>query len=262
LDRRLRTVEDLEEAYGLPVLGRIPRNRQLAKASERTSLRALDEGADEAFRLLRANLRYYNVDREIRSILVASPESGDGKTTIARMLAMTMASMGDEVVLVETDLHKKATGALADSSLTGLSTVLAGYTELDDALLPPQEGWDRSREDGEPFTVLPKGPLPPNPSELVDSDRMRSLLKTLEGRFDVVILDTPPLIIISDALSLVPLVSGILVVSSLGRTSREIAQGFRKQLGLLRARPLGLVVNFTVPEENYYYSRSTASAAV
>lgn len=251
LDRRLRTVEELEATYRLPVLARIPRNRRLARSGEPVSLSRLGDGADAAFRMLRANLRYYNVDRKIRSILVASPQSGDGKTTVGRMLAMAMAAQGEDVLFVEADLHKEAEGAGGSTpTMAGLSTVLLGYTDLDDAFVSVGQP-------GEAFKVLPTGPLPPNPSELVDSDSMRSLLRALESRFDMVILDTPPLSIVSDALSLISLVSGVLVISGLGRTTRETAETFRKQLRLLQARPLGLVVNFSAPEKNYYYDSPT-----
>ena len=129
IDRRVRSVEEMEEIYELPLVGRIPRSRTLAGDAAEGLGTQTPEG--EAFRILRANLRYFGVDDDLHTILAVSPEQGDGKSTVARGLAMTMAEMGDEVVLVEADLRKgsefrRITGEPAD----GLSDVLAG-TPLD-----------------------------------------------------------------------------------------------------------------------------------
>ena len=245
LDRRISDRDEFERIYGLPVLGEIPRTRELGRGEVTFEVA-------ERFRTLRTSLRYVNFNRRMHSLLVASPMPEDGKSTIARSLAETMAMMGDRVVLVELDLHGPIDNR---DSGPGLSTVLIG-DELEDALitqpLPNATG-------GEPrqLTVLPAGSTPPNPSELIDSERMRDVLAELERKFELVVLDAPAMARVSDGLSLVPVVSGILIVAGLGHTTTRAAMGLRQQIAILGGHPVGLVVNFT-PHERHgrYYSYS------
>jgi capsular exopolysaccharide synthesis family protein len=258
-DRRLKTIEQFEELYELPVIARVPNSRSLGKSGRRGQEEALNKTLGfseeaEAFRALRANLRYFNVDRQVKSVLVASPLSGDGKSTVARYLAITMAAMGDRVCLVNADLRKVDATGHDD----GLSLVLAGF-DLDRALIEVPITFDAVTQQSRMLVELPAGPLPPNPSELIESARMRWLIHELERRYDVVLIDSPALMTVSDALSLVPETSGVLVVGALGRTTRRSALDLRKQLALLRGRPLGLVANFwTSQKSEYYYDRAGA----
>jgi capsular exopolysaccharide synthesis family protein len=250
LDRRVKTVEELEEVYGLPVLARIPRSRALRTHEKRrategalTRESVFSEEA-EAFRTLRANLRHFNTDRDIRSILVASAMSGEGKSTVARFLAITIATTGTRVVLVDGDMRKLGRHAPSvDVATEGLSLVLGGL-DLDDALMEVLVASDPGANGSRSLFELSSGPLPPNPSELLEGDRMRLLLDELESRFDVVIIDSPALASVSDALVLVPRVSGVLIVSGMNDTARNSALALRKQLTLGGGRPLGIVANF------------------
>jgi capsular exopolysaccharide synthesis family protein len=255
LDRAIRSVDELEQIYGLPVLARIPRARGLGKRLRRGGAGdVLRQGPEaEAFRALRASLRYFNVDGSLRSLLVVSPEAEDGKSTIAACLATTFAQRGDHVVLVETDLHKasgedagsaspaEAVG-VADRHALGLSGVLAG-ADLDGALraVPLWSGDGEQRQ----LSVLPSGAVPPNASELLESRRMRDVMDELGRRFDVVIYDSPAMAAVSDALALVPHTSGVLVVSRLNYTNRDRARDLVKQLALSHAHVLGVVANYT-----------------
>lgn len=252
LDRRLKTVEDLERAYNLPVISRIPRSDRLKGGELLLEDGAMSRSLEvEAFRILRANLRYFNFGRDIKSILVASAVQGDGKSTIAHHLAATMASMGDRVVLVEADLHKK--GLVLDGPASvGLSGVLAG-ADVDDAmrdieLLTPA-GDARRR-----LTILPSGRVPPNPSELLGSDRMLEVLHDLEALFDLVVIDSPQLSVVSDALALVPEVSGVVIVGGLGETTRDAALRLRKEIAFLGGRPLGLAANLVAADRRESYA--------
>ena len=151
IDRRVRTVDEFEELYAAPILARIPRSPRLTKKQTEAIGPQTPEG--EAFRVLRANLRYFNVDGELRSILITSPEAGDGKSTVARVLATTMAEMGDDVVLVEGDLRKG--GDLLDvtgSPSSGLSNVLTG-TPFEKVLID-----DRRPRRRRPAVAHPHGP--------------------------------------------------------------------------------------------------------
>lgn len=260
LDRRIKRTEDLERIFGLPIIARVPRSPTLA-ASGQPESEPLGRGVEgEAFRTLRANLRYFSFRGDLRTILIASPDQGDGKSTVARFLATTMADMGDRVVLVEADLHKR--GSTPDSprrSTNGLSTVLAGGS-LDEALIDVHLRREHSTSRRK-LVVLPSGPVPPNPSELLESDRMREVLRELERRFDLVIVDTPPLTIVSDGLALVPEVSGVVLVSGLGNTLRTDAVELRKELGFIGGKVYGVVANFTSSDKSdssYYYGEQAA----
>lgn len=233
-DETISSSEELEELYRVPVLMRLPRTRRLG--SHGAGLPNSPEA--EAFRILRSNLRFINVESGLQSILVSSPTAGDGKSTVAYGLASTMAELGDSVVLVEADLRKAASTARDATPRAGLATVLRGMP-LDDALQSVPIG-DGSRQ----LARLPAGPSPEIPTELLESSQMRTLLLQLEARFDVVVIDSPALTQVSDTSALVALVSGILIVSRLGQTRRSAAQDFRKQLRLLEGRPIGVVANF------------------
>jgi len=253
-DRRLRTVEDLESAYGLVVLASIPRSRAFRR-QHLSALSTVSKSAEaEAFRTLRSNLRLLTADRQIGSLLIASPMSGDGKSTVARFLAVTMAYMGDRVVLVECDLHKETNDRSDFGGVEGLSTVLQGGELAANIMELPIGGPDGKAGKGWALSVLPAGPVPPNPSQLLESDRMRDVIRSPEESYELVILDTPPLSIVSDAVALVPEVSGVLIVSGLNHTTRNAARDLSKQLALLSARPLGVVANFApVQEGGFYY---------
>lgn len=238
LDQRLRTVEDMQRIYELPVLAEVPRIRRGKDGS-------LSQTDMEPFRMLRANLRFLAANERLRSILFASPVRGDGKSTVARSLAETMAAMGDHVVLVEADLHRQHDGRSSD----GLVAALHGAA-LDEVMR-----WEEvTTVDGgrRQLAVLPAGPPPPNPSELVDSPRMRELIEQLEDSYELVIVDGPATGSVSDSLSLMPLVSGVLVVAGLGRTTTKAATFMRRQLELLDERAIGLAVNFAKAPANGY----------
>ena len=245
-DRGVRTVEELETLSGWPVLARIPTSRTLARGAELTP-RSVEA---EAFRMLRANLRYFGVNTELRSLLITSARSREGKSTTAHRLAETMAAMRDRVVLVEADMHRAAPTAEMDIDLVGggLSGFLIGR-DLDDVLLEVPIG---DPGEARALTILPTGPLPPNPSELLESDRMRELMLDLESRFDLVILDSPPLPLLSDASTLVDHVSGAIVVTALGRTTPEDLREVANQMSLLGGDILGVVANFAPASDRYY----------
>jgi non-specific protein-tyrosine kinase len=247
LDRAVKTVDQLERVYRLPVLARIPRQRGFGRRlRQRGPAEALRQGPEaEAFRALRANLRYFG---EVRSLLVVSPEAEDGKSTVAACLATTCAQRGDRVVLVEADLHKHSSAVRIEAARVGrggpdehgLSGVLVGG-DLDEALVGVAVGGEG---DGRELIVLPSGPTPPNPSELLEGARMREVMRELAERYDLVIYDTPAMGAVSDAFALVSESSGVIVVSRLGHTHRDRARELLKQLALLRAHVLGVVANY------------------
>jgi polysaccharide biosynthesis transport protein len=252
-DRAIRTVEELDAATPWPVLARIPKSRLLARDAE-LALRGIEA---EAFRMLRTNLRFFGVKSEVRSLIITSARPRDGKSMTAQRLAETMAVMGDRVVLVEADVHRTP-ASRADLAFDAVEGGLSGFLigrPLDDVLVDVMVG---DPEDPRVLTVLPTGPLPPNPSELLESERMEELMFELEDRFDSVILDSPPLPILSDASTLVGHVSGAIVVAAVGRTTPEDLHEIATQMAFLGGEVLGMVANFAPGCEHYYGSgRST-----
>ncbi|MDP2710648.1 MAG: Wzz/FepE/Etk N-terminal domain-containing protein [Solirubrobacteraceae bacterium] len=263
LDRRVRRVDELEEIYGMPVIARVPRSSSLsggAGATYADAERAAASGFGrevEAFRTLRANLRYFPAGRPHGSILVASPLTGEGKSTVARVLAVVMAAMGDRVCLVDADLRKgDLSHGVRGARPEGLALVLAGF-DLDEALNEVPAALEPVSMAPRVLYELPSGALPPNPAELLQSERMRWLLGELEERFDTVIIDSPAMASVSDGLALAGWVSGVLVVSSLGKTTRVAATELSQQLVLVGARPIGVVANRWRPDPEYAYDYPT-----
>jgi polysaccharide biosynthesis transport protein len=270
LDRSVRSAEEIEELAGVPVIARIPKSKSLSARGEQSAqpleravaafrARPLDP-ANRAFRTLRANLHNFNVDDELRSILVVGHEPGGGKSTVARRLALTMGEVRDSVVLVEADLQKDQPPAGQDGASGSLAAVLEG-APLKPALTsvemstPPLPGGR--------IAFLPAGLSPPNASELIGSDEMRAVVHELEDRFDLVIIDSPPLAVASDALALVPSVSGVLIVCAVGRTRPEGVRELSYQLSLVGAHVLGIVANFAAPRvDDYHYRQSRLRSLV
>ena len=235
-NRSVKSVDELEAASGWPVLARVPRSRTLARRGKLAPRSA----EAEAFRMLRASLRYFSINTELRSLLITSALPSEGKSTTARRLAETMAGMGDRVVLIEADMHR-GSGQFGGERPSGLSGALT-VRELDEVLLEvPVAG---TEDDARALTILPSGPLPPNPSELLESDRMRRIMGDLQAEFDMVIVDSPPLPLLSDAMTLVGQVSGVIVVTAIGKTTRDDINEFSNQLWRLQANVLGAVANF------------------
>jgi capsular exopolysaccharide synthesis family protein len=171
-----------------------------------------------------------------------------------------MAEVGDDVVLVEADLRKESSFRYGNGYVhDGLSGVLSG-TPLDAALIQIPVTHDRSQERS--LNVLPCGPIPPNPSELLESGKMVEIVEELKSRFGMILIDSPAIGVVGDATSLVPLCSAMVVVGGVGRTTREGAKGFVDQLELVGSRPLGLVATFTnTSRKQYSYYRRTSPLA-
>lgn len=249
VDRRVRSVEELEELFGLPLVAQIPRSQALASARPR-EIAQLTEA--EALRALRANMRYFNAGNGTRVILFVSAEPGDGKTTTARALAAIMAEMGDRVVLVEGDLRKGTElRMVGDLPVPGLASALSGVPLNEVLVRVPVK--QPGAVDPKWLVVLPSGQAPPNPAELLEGEGMRVVMKTLTDHFDTVVIDTPALGLVSDALALVPFATNVIMIGAVGRTTRDSALGITKQLALLGTHATGLVVTFSdVRREKYY----------
>jgi succinoglycan biosynthesis transport protein ExoP len=242
LDRRVRHASELEDAYGVPVLGVVPDSPSYASAATQP----LPAVESEAFALLRARLRYFNVDREVRSLLITSAIPGEGKTTVALNLALAEAVAGNSsVVLLEADLRRPALGRrLGIGTQAGLADILSRSATLDEALCTvriPGRGNGNGPEIG--IAVVTAGAIPPNPAELIESRAMLELLTALSEQFTLVIIDSPPTSVVSDAIPLMRLVSGVVIVSRVELTTRDATRHLREQLRKLKAPSLGVIAN-------------------
>ena len=250
LDRRVRDPEEVREMFDRPVLAVIPASKRLAETH-----RPLPSEAAESFRMLRANLLYFNVSETVRSVLVTSAQPGDGKSTVAWNLAWASATAGQRTLLIEADLRRPSlldwTSGDASPGLSGLLSRQSSVEAVTRTLSTGQaEGVHP--EASVSVDVIFAGPLPPNPDELLESERMREVLRSAEQRYDLVVLDTPPASVVSDVVPLVREVSGVIVVARLGRTMRDAAVRLAQQLSNLDARVLGVVVNGFSQRENGY----------
>lgn len=237
LDRRIRDAEEIEDSVEAPVLGVVPQSKAIQK--QKGGLEALRPTDVEAFRLLRAELRYFEASKDASCILVTSSAPGEGKSTVAWNLALAAAESGAKVLLVEADLRRPVLALKmgATPGEKGLSTVLSEQVSLSDALQHYEHG------PGHTFDVLYAGPKPPNPGDLLESENMTSLLGEVRRRYDYIVLDTAPVPVVSDPIPLLSQVDGVLVVTRLGKTQRDQLAHLRRQLVKFNAPVLGVVIN-------------------
>jgi succinoglycan biosynthesis transport protein ExoP len=248
LDRRIRGPEDLESIYGLPLLGVVPDSAALSAMSIAGAGGGgeLPRAETEAFGLVRAHLRFFNVDRELRTVLVASPAPGDGKTTIALHLAEAAARAGSRVLLLEVDLRAPALSRALDVGKgRGIAEVLIGVSTFHEVVDSVEiDGTFKRTVYAGSLDVLSAGAvLPPNPAELLESKAMNSLLGQVRAAYDLVVIDAPPLTAVSDAIPLLSRVDGVVVVGRIGRSRRDAAGRLRQVLESSGATLLGVIAN-------------------
>jgi capsular exopolysaccharide synthesis family protein len=235
LDTRVRTQRDVAAVTDRPLIGAIPfdpraKDRALIVHDDPLSPRS------EAFRALRTNLQFLDMDGG-HSFVITSSLPSEGKSTTALNLALALADAGKNVALLDADLRKpKVAEYLGIEGGAGLTDVLIGRARVEDVM---QSWGDRS------LYVLPSGRIPPNPSELLGSQHMQTLLADLERSFDVVICDAPPLLPVTDAAILAKQTSGAIVIVSTGRTTTHQLSSAIEALDTVGARVAGLVMTMT-----------------
>jgi capsular exopolysaccharide synthesis family protein len=247
-DRRLWGRDELEDSFGLPVLGAIPDSK--AFGDRRSGM--LPPLESEAFRMLRARLRYFEVDGRVTSVLVTSGAAKDGKSTVAWNLALTAASVGSKTILLECDFHQPTLATRRGlRRVPGLSELVMGKTDLVVQHVPVANS-SNGQDPGRQLDVVVAGTRPANPLELMESAEMAALLEHLGSEYDLVVMDTPPITLVSDVIPLLRLVSGVIVVGEPGRTKRGSAAAVREQLDSLGAPVLGVVANRVKHSGDFY----------
>ncbi|MCQ1951077.1 polysaccharide biosynthesis tyrosine autokinase [Arthrobacter sp. zg-Y859] len=233
-DTKLRGEQDLRRVTALPFLGGVAFDSDAQKKPLLTQASHQSPRA-ESFRQIRTNLQFANVNSKSKLMLVTSSLPAEGKSTTAINLAIAMAQAGQRVVLVDADLRRPtAADYLGLEGRAGLTTALIGAASVEDLLQP----WG----DDELY-VLTSGQIPPNPSELLGSGSMSRLLGQLELEFDVVIIDAPPLIPVTDASVLAQMVGGVVLVVGANKVKTQDLEKSIGSLNLVGANVVGIVLN-------------------
>jgi capsular exopolysaccharide synthesis family protein len=254
LDRVFHSPDELKDSTGLPLLGTIPYSKELKKPVADTVAGSTPDAENlelqfgggsrgyraspflEAFRSLHTNLEFVSPDQPIRSFVMSSSVPADGKSTVTTYLAQAAAAMGQRVLLVDADLRRPTVHEKTDlPNVWGLSNVISSEINLDDVI-------QRSPIEDNLF-VLTAGQLPPDPTRLLASKKMRDLVQRFQEAFDLVIFDTPPLLGLADARILAAHTDGIVMVVGLGRTDRSVLTQVLYGLKTSHARVLGVVAN-------------------
>jgi non-specific protein-tyrosine kinase len=245
LDTTLYTSEQIEEATQLPTVGRIP------AAKDELNIARLPSGHYpqlESFRRLRTNILALDDPDLSQVVLLTSAKRGEGKSTVSANLAVTIAQAGHKVVVVDCDLRLPAAHKLFDlPNKRGLTDILTGKVTLEDAMqlsaIPRVQ-------------VITSGPLPPNPTELLGSQRMTEVILQLKQQFDFVILDTPALLSVADAAVLASTADTVILVVAQSHTRRSDVETVRQQLSNVRVKSMQVVVNRAEPNGSYAYYES------
>lgn len=263
-DRALRSREEVERAFGAPVIGQIPFVRARRRRDQRSVAWESVGGISEAYRALRANLQYLGIKRPVRTILITSASPEQGKTTVAANLAVAIARSGVSTVVVEGDLRRPRLAQTfgAPSGGLGLTSVLVGAAEPEAAVhdVDTPEGVASRPGGAGRLSLLSSGPLPPNPSELLSSFQMRDVLDRLAGSYDYVLVDSPPVLLVSDALELARMVDGVVLVVRRSRATTDEAAEIRALVERLDIHVLGVVFTDAAPVGSYGAYTDTPSA--
>ena len=251
IDHSIQTVEQAEQAAGLPVLSAVPKKKKQKGASERTLDSITDRNGQiaESFRSLRASLAMLAHADTRRSFLFTSANPSEGKTFCSTNFAATLSQQGFRTLIIDADLRKPTVSPMffREHRKPGLSDVLSGQVTLDEAVIPTEI---------ENLSVLTAGGRAPNPSELIATPRMRELVQEALSLYDRVVIDTAPILAVSDTLLIAPHVNVSCIVIRANSTSRKTAARAVRALSDIKCRPAGVVLNF-LPSgsgRDYYYS--------
>jgi len=245
LDTTLHTTKQIVDVAKLSALGMIPTVRKRPRSTIFNS----NSPQEEAFRRLRTNLLTFDHERPLQTLLIASAEPDEGKSTIVANLACSLAKSGRKVIVVDGDLRMPSLHQIFDlPNQVGLSSVLEQKVPLNKAVQDTNYLG---------VQVLTSGPLPANPAELLASPQMTALVEHLGQQFDMILLDSPALLAVTDAAVLARTVDGVVLVVRRAQTRQEAVQSAHQQLINVKARPVGVVVNQAEQDGSYHYYHQT-----
>jgi len=250
LDSTVKTAEDIETYVRLPFLGYVPSARREAKAAEDIDSlcqKMPQSRFAEAYRSIRTSIIFSSPeDRPLKAILVTSTSPLEGKTTITINLGIIFAYANEKVLIIDADMHRpRIHSSLNVDNKDGLSSLLAGTSNLDAAIKPTSVP---------NLFIIPSGPKPPNPAELLTSSKCRQLLEELKARFDRIIIDSPPVLTVADAAILANMADGTIDVIRAGFLNIDIVLKGRQRLNETKTRIIGVVLNnVNVRREDPYY---------
>jgi succinoglycan biosynthesis transport protein ExoP len=279
LDTRVRSAAEIGDRLGTTLLARIAAPPRKLRRRNRLVMVASPHSADaEAFRMLRANLEFVNLDRGARSIMVTSALEKEGKSTTVANLAVALARAGQNVALVDLDLRRPAIASFfgIPYSHPGMTNIVVGSSTLEEALVEvtrtpsgdatrtPSGDADMTHVDGNGvgsngsggvLKVLTSGRIPPNPGEVVKARRLTAALEQLTRSFDFVLIDTPPLLSVGDAMAVSAHVDAMITVARLRMVKRPVLGELARTLETCATIKLGVVVTGAEAEPGYGYGR-------
>jgi receptor protein-tyrosine kinase len=246
LDRTVSSQEHISEVTDKPVLASIMYDSSIKKSPLLTDLGSFAPRT-EAFRVLRTNMQFLDLDHQPRCLVISSALQGEGKTMASTNLAIALAQTGRRTLLIDGDLRRpRVAGQLGLDAAVGLTTVLVGNTDVKDAI---------QVHEASGLHFLASGAKPPNPTEILQSRVTHDLIRELCESYDMVIIDGPPLLPVADASVLATIADGIILVVHHGKTSRDAVSDAIKRLEQVGGRLFGIAVNM-IPKRatgGYYY---------
>jgi succinoglycan biosynthesis transport protein ExoP len=259
IDTRVRSEDEVMERIGLPLLGRIPEAPRRVRAKQQLVMLAEPESVEaEAFRMLRTNIDFANLDRQAKTVMVTSAIGEEGKSTTIANLAVSYARAGRKVLLAELDLRRPNLATmLGVRPLAGLVDVLLDQHDLDDAIVPidvHRAAHARNGQRPAPLGFLAAGIAPPDVGELFGSRKLQHVLDELRSRADIVLLDAPPLLLVGDAMALGAQADALLYVARPKVLKRSMLKEVRRLLEAMPTEKLGLTLTGSETTPAYAYS--------
>lgn len=244
LDNTIKTSDDVERHLELSVIGAIP---IFEDTQDKLSIIENPKSpVSEAFRTLRTNIQFSSIDKEIKTIVVTSSGPSEGKSTIVSNLALTIAQSEKKVLLIDCDFRKpRINKILGLSNLKGLTNIFMGEEKLSDVV--------HRDESVNNLSILTSGPIPPNPSEILGSKKMVEFLNKVKEEYDIVILDTPPIGLVTDSAVLSTIADGVIFVTAVGQTDIEVGKRSKELLDKVNAKIFGVVLNKIPSKGSSYY---------
>ncbi|MBI5605157.1 MAG: polysaccharide biosynthesis tyrosine autokinase, partial [Deltaproteobacteria bacterium] len=248
LDNTVKTPDDLKQYFNVPYLGPVPSFSIESEhpGSELVSLTDPKSSASEAYRGLRTGILFSTPGHSPRSLLITSSGPQEGKTITSSNLAITMAQAGQKIIMLDCDMRKPRLHKVFNCEKgRGMSNILVGEGD-----------WKKLKVSTQipNLEIIPSGPIPPNPAELIGSDRMKTLLAEILQEYDRVLIDSPPIVAVTDSVLLSRFVEGVVLVIQVGVTARDVIANSIRQLQDVQAHVLGAVLNaVNIGKDSYYY---------